>query len=62
MGPRWQKRLDLDPESASEMTHLEVPGQFRGTVKDQGAGGAQIQEISAPFPKVVGIVLPLTST
>ena len=61
MGPRWQTRLDLDPESASEMTHLEVPGQFRGTVKDQGAGGAQIQEISAPFPKIVGMVLQLIS-
>ena len=29
MGPRWQTRLDLDPQSASEMTYPEVPGQFQ---------------------------------
>ena len=29
MGPRWQTRLDLDPQSPSEMTHPEVPWQFQ---------------------------------
>ena len=29
MGPRWQTRLDLDPQSASEMTHPELPWQFQ---------------------------------
>ena len=29
MWPRWQTRLDLDPQSASEMTYPEVPGQFQ---------------------------------
>ena len=33
MGPSWQTRLDLDPQSANEMTHPEVPRQFQGTVK-----------------------------
>ena len=27
MGPRWQTRLDLDPQPASETTHPEVPCQ-----------------------------------
>ena len=29
MGPRRQTRLDFDPQSASEMTHPEVPWQFQ---------------------------------
>ena len=28
MGPRWQTSLHLDPQSASELTHSDVPWQF----------------------------------
>ena len=46
MGPRG---LDLDPESASEMTHPEVPWQFQGTVKNTKEWAVvQILEISTP--------------
>ena len=51
MGPREQTRLDVDPQSASEMTHAEVPRRFQGLLKDQGVGGGGILEISAPSPK-----------
>ena len=52
MEPRWQTRQDLDPQSASEMTHPEVPGQFQGTVKKTKEWVvAQILEISTPSPK-----------
>ena len=38
MGPRWQTRLDFDPQSASEMTSPEVPWQFQGVVKRPRSG------------------------
>ena len=38
MGPRWQTRLDLDPQSVSEMTHPEAPWQFQGTVQRPRSG------------------------
>ena len=38
MRPRWQTRLDLDPQSASEMTQPEVPWQFQATVKRSRSG------------------------
>ena len=38
MGPRWQIRLDLAPQSESEMTHPEVPAQFQGTAKRPRTG------------------------
>ena len=51
MGPRWQTRLDLDPESASEMTHLEVPWQFQGTVKRLRSGWWPKSRKSPPLPQ-----------
>ena len=46
-------RVDLDPWSASEMTHPEVPWQFPGIVKNREWVVAQILEISTPSPKSV---------
>ena len=51
MGPRWQTRLDPDPESASEMTHLEVPWQFQGTVKRLRSGWWPKSRKSPPLPQ-----------
>ena len=61
MGRSWQTTLDLDPQSASEMTHPEVPGQFQGTVKDQGVDSGPNPGNLHLFPKIAGIILPLTS-
>ena len=61
MGPRWQARLDLDLQSASEMTHPEVPREFQGTVKDQGVDSGPNPGNLHLFPKIAGIILPLTS-
>jgi len=46
-------RVDLDPWSASEMTHPEVPWQFQGIVKNREWVMAQILEISTPSQKSV---------
>ena len=51
MGPRWQIRLDLDPQSASEMTHPEVPWQFQGTVKRPRSGRWPKSWKSPPLPQ-----------
>ena len=56
MGSRWQIRLDLDPQSASEMTHSEVPWPL---LKDQGVVSGPNPGNLHPFPKIVGIILPL---
>ena len=61
MGPRWQIRPDLNPQSASEMTHPEVPREFQGTVKDQGVDSGPNPGNLHLFPKIAGIILPLTS-
>ena len=49
MGPRWQTRLEFNPQSVSERTHPEVPWQFKALWKDQDGGG--ILEISTPSQK-----------
>ena len=51
MGPRWQIRLDLDPESASEMTHPEAPRQFPGTVQRPRSGWWPKSRESLPLPQ-----------
>ena len=51
IGPRWQTRLDLDPQSASEMTHPEVPWQFQGTVKRPRSGQWPKSWKSPPLPQ-----------
>ena len=59
MGLSWETKLDLDPQSASEMTHPEVPGQLKGTVKRQRCGQWPKPGNPRPFPKIVAIILPL---
>ena len=58
MGPREQTRLDLDPQSASEMTHrgtMKVPGPVKRPRSGQWLNPGNL----CPFPKIVGIILPL---
>jgi len=45
------KRVDVDSQSSSEMTHPEVPGQFQDTVKRPQNGQLQKFWKSLPFPK-----------
>ena len=60
MGPRFQTRLDLDPQSASEMTHPEVPHECsKALSKDQGVSGGPNPGNLHPFPKIVGIIFLL---
>ena len=55
-------RLDLDPESASEMTHPELPWLFQGTLyRVRAVGAGPDLGNLCPLPKIVGIVLPLIS-
>ena len=61
-GPRWRTRLDLDPQSASEIPHPEAPWRFPGPVKDQGGGGGPNPGDLCPLPQIAGLVLPLIST
>ena len=58
---RWQARLDLDPQSASEMTHPRCPDSSKAVLKDQGVGAGPNPGHPRPFPKIVGIILPLIS-
>ena len=51
MRPRWQIRLDLDPQSASEMTHSEVPWQLQATVKRPRSGQWPKSWKSPPLPQ-----------
>ena len=51
MGPRWQTRLDLDLQSASEMTHPEVPWQFQGPVLRPRSGRWPKSWKYLPLPK-----------
>ena len=51
MGPWWQIRLELDLQSASEVTHPEVPWQFQGTVKRPRSGWQPKSWKSPPFPQ-----------
>ena len=51
MGPTWQKRPDLDPQLASDVTHREVPGQSQGTVKRPRSGQWPQSWKSPPLPK-----------
>ena len=51
MGRSWQTTLDLDPQSASEMTHPEVPGQFQGTVRTPRSGRWPRTWKSPPLPQ-----------
>ena len=58
--PRWLTRLDLDPQSASEMTPrgvMTVPRQCQKT----RVSGDPNPGILHPFPKLVRIILPLIS-
>ena len=52
--------LDLDPHSASWMTHPEVPGQFQGTIKRLKSGLRPSSWNLHSFPKTVRIRLPLS--
>jgi len=61
MGPRWQTRVDLDSQSASEMTHPEMHENSKALLKDQGVGGSPNSRNLHAFPKIVGIILPLNS-
>ena len=51
MGPWWQIRLELDLQSASEVTHPEVPWQFQGTVKRPRSGWRPKSWKSPPLPQ-----------
>ena len=50
-----------DPESASEMTHQRCHDSFTALLNDQGVGGGPNPGNLHPFPKTVGIILPLIS-
>ena len=53
MGPRWQTRLDLDPQSASEMAHPETPCGSKALSEDCGVGGGPSSRNLHPSPKIV---------
>ena len=53
MGPRWQIRLDLDPQSASEMAHPETPCGSKALSEDRGVGGGPSSRNLHPSPKIV---------
>ena len=58
MGPREETRLDLDPQSAIEMTHrgtMKVPRPVKRPRSGQWPNPGNL----CPFLKIVGIILPL---
>ena len=50
-------KMDLDPQSASEMTHPEARDSSKALLKDQGVGGGPNPGNLRPFPTIGGIVL-----
>ena len=58
MGLRWQTRLDLNPQQVKWHTQgaMTVP-----MLKKQGVGTGPNPRNLHPFPKIVGIILPLIS-
>ena len=63
-----QLQLDLDPQYTLIATHQQDNETTRDarmvprlTIKDQKVGGGPIPGNIRPFPKIVGLILPLIS-
>ena len=59
MGPRWQTKLDLNQQVKWHIQRCR--DSFKALFKDKGVGGGPNLGNLHPFPKIVGIILPLIS-